>query len=168
MSVRSPIKRSLSSASANAKSVIITTKQKDTSQAIYDGCTESIALQKFFTVAPCLRRRKRTSYDILSKVGDTDRIISGNTNGIIHAETGGIPPLHDHCDEGIVNQAFFFEHCQDIDTKQLGKRFGIDSRHNIKNTVSAKQAIGHNGVDMRVPLCVITKSPESPFGQLPE
>ena len=104
---------------------------------------------------------KRTSNDILSQVGYTGCIISTNTNGIIHAEARVMAPFHDHGDEFIVDQPFLFQHGQHLGTEQFGQGRDADFRHDVENTVSAKESVGNDSVDMWMPFCVVAECLDS-------
>ncbi len=58
---------------------------------------------------------------------------------------------------GLVDQPFLFEHGQQIGLEQFGQGSDADFRHDMENTASAEQSVGHDSVDMRMPFCVMTK-----------
>ena len=101
---------------------------------------------------------KRTANDVLGQVGHAGCIITGYANGIIHAEAGGMPPLHYHSYEGIIDQAFFFEHGQDIGPKQFCQWFDVCLLwHDMEHAAAPEEPVGDYCMDMRMPFCIITK-----------
>lgn len=85
-------------------------------------------------------------------------IITRDTDLVVDAESGGMTPLHDHSDKGLVNQPLFAEHPQDPGTENLFQWLKINIFGQDKKIAALRvQAVGNYRMEMGMPSAVITK-----------
>jgi len=101
---------------------------------------------------------ERVADDILGQGRYPLLVSSGNTDGVIDVEAGGMVPFHQHGDKGVVYHLFLQQQFQEPGSKQFGQGLERRFRHHIKNAVASKESVGYDGVDMRMPPGIVTES----------
>ena len=67
-------------------------------------------------------------------------------------------PGHKHFDQGIIDQALFFQHLQDKGTKDFSQGLQISLRHYKKIAALQEEPVSHQGMRMRMKPGIIANS----------